>query len=297
MDNGFPELQTFFKTYCSDWGYQLEQGDGGLLHFQGHFRLVKKRRDPHKLFCGTFNGAEPNYLAPTCNNTLALMENGIGKFYATKADTRIEGPWIHDATITEIELYDVYDIGDRLTEFQQIWLDELNNQNEREILFVHGEQGGVGKSTFGIWLFSTRPNVIVVPATMESAEDMLQWVSAFAKPGKDNRATIILDIPRTLNGPQSWSKYLTALEDIKRGYVYDKRYTAKLKMIYPPRILVFSNSAPPESLTPDRFIMFDVNEFIGKKADDSVHVLVKKKPRKLNPADYPRLNNNGNLRR
>lgn len=278
------EIQTFLKTYCSDWGFQLEEGDGGLIHYQGHLRLVKKRRDPHRLFLGTFK-KEPNYLMPTCNNTLALMENGIGLYYGTKADTRIEGPWILDPLLRDVDLYDVYDIGNNLTPFQKLWLDMVEDQNTREIGFVYGNIGGVGKSTFGMWLLSTRPHTVAVPATMESAEDMLQWVYAFTKEGKANQATIILDIPRSCTGQNSWSKFLTALEDMKRGYVYDKRYAAKFKLIYPPRIMVFSNNEPPKGLTIDRFVLMDVDEFIRDDPETyKCNILVRSEARRITPA-------------
>lgn len=277
------ELKDFMKTYCSDWGFQLEQEDGGLVHFQGHFRLVKKRRDPFRLFLGTFN-KEPNYLEPTCNNTLTLLERGIGLYYGMKADTRVDGPWIHDPCLTNVELYDVYDIGNRLTAFQQLWLDMLETQNSREIAFVYGNIGGVGKSTFGMWLYSTRPRTVVVPATMESAEDMLQWVYAFTKEGKPNQATILLDIPRSVTGENSWNKFLTALEDIKRGFVYDKRYTAKCKLVYPPRIIVFSNKEPPKGLTSDRFVLMDVDQFVREEPElYKQDVLVRPEPRRITP--------------
>lgn len=279
------EIVDFLKAYCADWGFQLEQGDSGLRHYQGHLRLVKKRRDPHKLFLATFQ-KEPNYLSPTCNNTLSLFENGIGLHYGTKTDTRIEGPWIHDPCLQNVELYDVYDIGNRLTIFQEFWLDSLEKQNTREIDFVYGNTGGVGKSTFGMWLYSTRRNVVVVPATMESAEDMLQWVFAFTKEGKANQATIILDIPRSITSEQSWHKFLTAIEDIKRGYVYDKRYTAKCKLIYPPRIIVFSNKEPPAGLTSDRFALTSVDDLIAQNPElAATQVLVPKTGRRTTASD------------
>lgn len=279
------EIITFLNTYCSDWGFQLEKGESedGLVHYQGHLRLVKKKRDPYKLFLATFK-KEPNYLEPTANDTLKLIKSGIGEHYATKADTRIDGPWVHEPK-PEIELYDCYDIGDKLTLFQKIWLDEIEQQTTREILCVYGAQGGIGKSTFGMWLLSTRPNIVIVPATMESAEDILQWVYAFVQPGKLNQATIILDIPRSVVGENSWFKFMTALEDIKRGFVYDKRYVAKFKLVYPPKIVVFSNKKPPEAcLTPDRFCLMDIDEFVGQPfgAYDN-QILVRKKPRKITP--------------
>lgn len=278
------EIKDLLKTYCADWGFQLEQGDGGLLHYQGHFKLVKKRRDPDRFFTATFQ-KEPNYIEPTTNNALTLQKEGIGQFYGLKADTRIEGPWIHDPCLINTELYDVYDIGERLTHFQKIWLSELDTQNTREILFVHGKQGGIGKSTFGMWMFSTRPNTIVIPATLESAEDMLQWTYAFAKLGKDHQATILLDIPRSITGHNTWHKFLTALEDIKRGYLYDKRYTAKAKLVYPPKIIVFANQKPPEEcLTADRFCMMNIDDFIEARPDlYEENILVRKKPRLITP--------------
>lgn len=277
------EIVDFLKAYCSDWGFQLEQGDGGLIHYQGHFNLVKKRRDPDRLFSATFEGLEPNFLEPTCNNKLKLIKAGIGAYYSTKTDTRIEGPWIHEIESTKRELYDCHDIGTRLTDIQKIWMCELLTQSNREILFVYGKQGGIGKSTFGMYLFSTQPNVIVVPATMESAEDMLQWCYGFAREGKENQATIILDIPRSCTGQQSWNKFLTALEDIKRGYLYDKRYTAKCKLVYPPKVLVFSNHKPPEeNLTSDRFVLMNVDDYL-KSDDYKDGLLVTKKPRILKP--------------
>lgn len=254
-------LIAWCKLHCADWGFQLETGAGGLVHYQGHIRLIGKKRDPWSLMPWD---EKPNYFRPTCNKQIKLIGNGIGAYYATKTDTRTDGPWCHDPSGFVKQMYDCWDIGDKLSILQETIVDQLAEQGTREILFVHGNMGCVGKTTLGMWLLLSRPNVVRVPATMESAEDILQWVYGFTREGQENQATIILDVPRTVSSSQSWSKFLMALEDIKTGFVYDKRYSAKVKVIYPPRVLVFSNGLPKDGLTADRYVELAVDDFVDE---------------------------------
>lgn len=90
--------------------YQLEQGEAGTPHFQGYVIFA----DPRRL----------NW----CRNTVSdrahweprrgLHEQALD--YATKADTRVDGPWIHG--MDEVLLVDVWDgvRGHWVTEY---WLD------------------------------------------------------------------------------------------------------------------------------------------------------------------------------
>nr|WCD56390.1 MAG: replication associated protein [Smacoviridae sp.] len=75
---------------------------------------------------------------------------------------------------------------------------------------------------------------------------------AFALAHTEAKA-FVFDIPRSDDGKrekQMWS----AIEQIKNGYLYDKRNTWREAWIDPPKILVFTNSPPnKECLSKDRW--------------------------------------------
>lgn len=88
---------------------------------------------------------------------------------------------------------------------------------------------------------------------MEKAEDIL--AVAMAKPSTG----YIIDLPRA-DGKvkkQMWS----AIEQIKDGYLYDKRYNWREKWIDPPKVMVFCNDYDKNALSTDRWDCFDISDF------------------------------------
>ncbi len=78
-DNPPAAVRAWLKEKCKKWCFQLEEGDGGYIHYQGRISLkVKSRHGPQR------TGA---HWSPTTN------ENRDNNFYVTKPETRINGPW------------------------------------------------------------------------------------------------------------------------------------------------------------------------------------------------------------
>lgn len=262
------KIKAFMQETCDDWAFQVELGKGteekeGLLHYQGHMRLTTKDRTPWTTYMES--EFKPHYWQPTCTEKINLMKHGIGKHYATKEATRVSGPFSKDLEPEELPpLYDCWDIGDKLTPLQDRIIKELEKQDCREIMHVWGNLGCIGKTTIKQYLRSTQKNMIIIPASLPEPRDMLRWVWAKSKEGQENRATVILDLPRYTD-KQRWRNYCLAMEDIKAGDVYDERYTTKDKHIYPPKMVIFSNSAMPEDgLSPDRLFEIKVDNLIAK---------------------------------
>ena len=136
--------------------------------------------------------------------------------------------------------------------WQLIALGMWENQTDREILVISDEKGRHGKSWLRKYMVATHKATFIPP--MEKAEDIM--AIAMAKPSKG----YVIDMPRVENNKiirGMWS----AIEQLKDGYLYDKRYQWKEKWIDPPKIMVFTNIANKNLLTTDRWIPFDITDF------------------------------------
>lgn len=78
---------------------------------------------------------------------------------------------------------------------------------------------------------------------------------AMAKPSKG----YVIDLPRADGKAKKpmWS----AIEQIKDGYLYDKRYNWREKWIEPPKIMVFCNDFNASDLSTDRWQDFEISDF------------------------------------
>lgn len=128
---------------------------------------------------------------------------------------------------------------------------ELCDQGEREISVILDRDGNRGKSYLAKHLV-VKYNFAYVPA-MPNFEDYM--FMAMAHP---NAKGFIFDIPRADNSEQAKAMWC-AMETIKNGYLYDKRYTFTEKWVEPPKMLVFTNDKPPSNmLSADRWRIFEI---------------------------------------
>lgn len=257
------EMKAWCDRWFKYWGFQKEQGDSGYVHWQCMGSLKKRRSEaPLKRSITEQKDWIPMHLTPLCQ-TVAKDIKGVDDLktqYASKVDTRLEGPWFSNDEKPRV-IPECFNIGDSMNPIQKKIINVLENLQVRDILFVHGEGGCVGKSTLAMYLLYTRPNTILCPATMITIEDMMQWCCDLIKDGTSD-TLIMLDIPRGLRGEESWRKWMVGIESLASGFLYEKRYHAQYKLVHPPKVLVFSNEEPPEgNLTLDRFIMFNTDDF------------------------------------
>lgn len=127
-----------------------------------------------------------------------------------------------------------------LIDIQKQWLELLNEQNDRIILWIYDPDGGNGKSTFAKYMKSIYNCIILEHAKKEDI--------AYAYNGEDYVVfDYVRDIdPKTIN----YGIY----ESLKNGIMFSGKYESKSKYFIPPKIIVLANFYPDESkLTKDRW--------------------------------------------
>lgn len=130
----------------------------------------------------------------------------------------------------------------------------LYDQSEREILSITDEIGNHGKSFLAKHLV-VKYGYAYVPA-MQNFEDFM-----FMAMAHQNAKGFIFDLPRADDITKKKQMWM-AIETIKNGYLYDKRYNFRETWIEPPKILVFANDDPPfSSLSEDRWKAYYICEY------------------------------------
>lgn len=216
---------------CSKWVFQLERGEKGLLHYQCTFDFLKKVRFPElpedwKGSCRPYQTSE--------------VRKGAHFDYAMKEDTRLDGPW---SNLSEPDFIPSDVEGTILRPWQQRCLDMLFTQNNREIMFVHDEKGGVGKTHFMEWCIYNK-RAIDVPTTCTEVQQMVGAIIGQIRDPREKRL-IMMEIPRAWSGDdRKMCNFIGLLEAIKSGRLVDGRNFAKRKVFEKPYVCVFFNRLP-----------------------------------------------------
>lgn len=119
-------------------------------------------------------------------------------------------------------------------------IDHLNNQNDRQILYVYDPTGNTGKTFLALW-FSSRCRARYLPAVLREAQDFLH--AAFAR----ECGCYFVDFPKSPT-EASIPRVFSAIESIKNGHVYDERYNYRERYMDPPKVCVFGNFKLDKSL-------------------------------------------------
>lgn len=240
------------KSLAKRYTFQLEKGnETGYLHYQGRFSLIKKHRKSELMKMFDLMPV-PNYLAPTVNVTYYAGD----MFYVMKDETRMDGPW--SEKIQEKYIPRQYrGMLERLYPYQQQIFDSAEEFDTRTINMIYCPHGNVGKSTIAsvCELFA---NGIDLPP-VNDAEKLIQSCCDICE-GKGHRAPspIFVDLPRAMNKDRLNGIY-TAIEQIKKGKLFDLRYKYKEYWIDSPQIWVFSNIEPEiDMLSKDRWKLWQI---------------------------------------
>lgn len=260
------------KDWCTNWAkywlFQQEESESGYKHWQGIISLKKRLRPSAAAATIRKYGWCPANISVQHTPDDEELPSSVEDFrrsYASKAQTRIAGPWDSDQP-TVNPLPECYDIGNNLNDLQKVILKTWQSLKLRDILFVYGEVGCCGKSSLAQWMARTMPNIILVPTTMESADKMVQWVCDLIPESHQNEDwTVILDIPRGIRGEESWRKWLTTIEMISGGWCADGRNHARQRFTRPIKAICFSNEEPNGNFaTWDRYMLINCDDFVGK---------------------------------
>lgn len=250
------DVKAAVKTLFKKWAFQKEKGDSGYVHFQGRGSLFKKRRlcELKKLF--EDKGYGDVHLSPSSNNSQ------VGEcFYVMKDDTRIEGPWT-DKDQEEEEVYvprQYRGLKDNLRPWQQEVWDSADEFDPRSIHLIYDPTGNNGKSTVASLMDLYRRGIDLPP--MNDAEKLIQSVAdIFIARELRQPKVVFVDLPRAMDKRKLGGLY-TAIEQIKKGKVYDVRYHYKEWWFDSPQIWVFTNIEPDLSmLSRDRWVLHTITD-------------------------------------
>lgn len=235
------------NKHCKHWVFQLEEGEGGYIHFQGRVSFKIKARKGNRL---KFKDCR---YTPTNNETVAT--NNFD--YVMKEDTRLEGPWSDKDTASYIPLQYRGKL-ETLKPFQKKIIEDSKNFDDRKINLIYCPDGNKGKSTIA-HLMRLHYNALVLPPLNDA--DRLVYTCCNMAMAKNIRKSIpiFIDLPRAMNKERLYGLY-SAIEVIKQGYLYDTRNHAKEWDMDSPTIWVFTNTEPEINMvSKDRWRIYTIN--------------------------------------
>lgn len=242
------------KSIAKRYAFQLEQGaETGYLHFQGRFSLIKKHRKTELMKMFTLIPV-PNYLEPSTNPTYYSGD----MFYVMKDETRVGGPW--DERVKEIYIPRQYrNLLQNLYPYQKYIFDSADTFDTRIINMIYCPKGNIGKSTIASLCELFGHGIDLPP--VNDAEKLIQSCCDICEAKQiRNPSPVFVDLPRAMNKDRLNGIY-TAIEQIKKGKLYDLRYKYKDYWIDSPQIWVFSNIKPElNMLSLDRWKVWTVDE-------------------------------------
>lgn len=209
---------------CEKWVFQEEKAPTtNKLHLQGRMQLFAKTR--LNTCIKQFRGW---HLSPTCK----LNQNKFD--YVTKSETKVRGPWRWDEEVTFIpdQVKEIV----KLYPWQQKIVDSSNKPHPREINMIIDKKGGIGKSTFGIYLKIKKLGHRC--PRLKTAQDASRMVYCLP-----TSKLYVFDFPRA-NPKFDEAEFWASIEEIKNGYAYDDRHKFRDRVFNRPSVWIFSNSAP-----------------------------------------------------
>ncbi len=251
------DVHNLLRNHCKKYTFQLESGDTtGNEHYQGRLSLDKKTASWKQLFPDSGISLRPT-----------VTDNIKGPaFYCMKEQTRVDGPWTEkDFKIPKRKLKCIEKMKEKgLYPWQEEILSHLEEYDARTIHVVIDREGNNGKSWIFKWLIHEL-EAGFIPASCNSPEDLIAFAMCFP-----DKKTYVVDMPRAMKKTKL-SGFYSAIETIKNGILYDKRYHGKMLLMDEPNILVFTNTPPKKMyLSLDRWKMWTIknNELVIFKYDE-----------------------------
>ena len=136
-----------------------------------------------------------------------------------------------------------------LRDWQRRALELLEQQTDRQILFVVDEEGGKGKTVLASYLSR---NLKAYRCGGGKHTDLAyMWSTADRSNG-----TVAIDLTRTLDA-QYYPYHF--MEDLKNGFMTSTKYTSKSFEFPPQRVIVFTNQYPDKTkLSLDRYQIYKI---------------------------------------
>jgi len=262
-------LVNMCQETCKHWCFQLEQGEGGLIHYQMRIHLIKKVRKRQCLtFLTSYVGAEYIdflHISPTSKNEADFYS------YVNKKQSRIGQPHSDkddgsDTKVmtTQLRQFNTFELRPYQKMIKELIQEHKKTPDFRSIYFIQDVGGSIGKSVFAEYLEYN--DLCEELPLMNSMEDISSWIasSLIDKDGKtigQASSCYLIDIPRSKNEDKI-NGFLAGVEQVKDGKAFDKRYRARKIRFNRPMVICFCNAFPNsfEGLTRNRWKCYTINE-------------------------------------
>lgn len=261
-----------------DWAcflvYQLEQGENGTPHLQGYIQTTQKTLAQMKVWLpgAHFEAAKgtPDQNIKYCTKEPRLsdpVQDGEARGQGKRNDVkdfvtymRAEKRKASDILTDHPHAYDKYP---RLMEMlraeqhrpapmpEPAWrewqsdaLRLLDEQNDRNILWVCDYAGNRGKSFLARYLVQHRDAIAVNGTARDIA-------CAY-----DYQPVVVVDLPRASRDEAPYG----VLEDLKNGQLFSSKYQSRMIQFSPCKVVVFANCPPNNNeWTPGRCTVLDIS--------------------------------------
>lgn len=246
------DVITILSEIAQDWAFQKERGESGYEHYQGRLRLQEKKRLTTLKRIFDKCGYTDIHLSPTSTRSSKNFD------YVMKEETRIDGPWTSQAEEEKGSQipWDVAMIRN-LYPYQQQIIDLSRVKELRRIHCVIDHEGCKGKTTITRYMMCH--GLAQKLPFCNDYQELLEMVCCLRKDG-NNVSTYVIDMPRAMPKDKLRQLY-SAIEEIKGGYAYDRRFKFKQVMFDPPNIFVFTNEVPQvHLLSRDRWMLWKIND-------------------------------------
>lgn len=243
-----PIADAAFKQVAKKYIYQWERGHvANKPHCQAFLNLKVRSYHTGKPLGALLSGLGMKGVVckPASTVGIAALQN-----YVMKDDTRIGGPW------ADHPVYLGQDLNMMNSPFP--WQDKIikyiqQPPDDRTIVWINDSGGNVGKSKLLKYLCYKKiaKRIPLGNATQLKTNVIVQGPSK----------VYCVDIPRTIGSTEKMSDLISAIEEIKGGWVSSAMYGKHQELfMQPPHVLVFSNYPPPRAMmSPDRWKVYNVN--------------------------------------
>lgn len=239
------ELRSHLRSIAKKWVFQLERGgETGYMHYQGKVSLISKTRQ--------FDIEDGDTSASHISDGKSLFN------YVTKEASRVAGPWSDKDTPKFLQKK--VEKMTTLYSWQRWLVGEAGIYLDRYIDLICDPEGCKGKSSIVSYCEYHDIAVKIPMMTGMNGKDCVQIVlQMYLEKGKGEKAYVI-DFPRALR-KDKLHEFYEAIETIKDGYLFDMRYGFTKRWMEVPRIFIFTNELPDESLlSRDRWRVWNIDE-------------------------------------
>lgn len=215
------DFWNLLSEHCKKFEFQLEQGKTGNYHYQGWFSLKQKE------YFNTIKNMFPKMHIEPQKDYFA------SKNYCTKKDeTYREGPWNEKSIFIKT-------IEPSYQWQQDLFIDLLNEPDDRKIIWYIDKKGGKGKTQFAKYMHVNEGACIL---NNGGSKDIAYMINS--------PKIVIMDLCRDVEFRFNYN----ILEQIKNGMVFSAKYESSYKVFNSPHVVVFSNWEPDMSkLSKDRW--------------------------------------------